>query len=269
MQTELTIANTQLKAIIVDDEAGSRENTRTLLSDHCPEIEVVACADSASSAREMIAETEPDIIFLDIQMPGENGFDLLGTITTNNLFVVFITAHDHYGIQAVKASAVDYLLKPLSPLELRNAVGRVHALHSQRQSIRTSLDVYRESLAELTSSLLRGTAMEKIVFPTNEGLVIGEIKDVIRIESTNHYTMVYRADSPKLMLSKSLREFEDVLDNRQFVRIHNSHVINMAYLQRFSRKDGGFVEMTDGTHLPVSRRRQELLLEMIRTYKCV
>lgn len=269
MQTELTIANTRLKAIIVDDEAGSRENTRTLLACHCPEVEVAGCADSAESARQMITENKPDIIFLDIQMPGENGFDLLNTIADHNLFVVFITAHAHYGIQAVKASAVDYLLKPLSPLELRNAVDRVRTLHSRQLNSRASLDIYRESLTELARSMHKGMAMEKIVFPTNEGLVIEDVKNVMRIESTSHYTTVYRSNASGLMLSKSLREFEDVLDNQRFVRIHNSHIINMAFLQRFSRKDGGFVEMTDGTHIPVSRRRQELLLEMIRTYKCV
>lgn len=258
-----------LTSVIVDDEKYSRGNLAFLLQTYCPEIQVVAEAPSVETAMKVIGDTHPDVVFLDIQMPKASGFDLLESIEDRDFLVVFVTAHDDYGVKAIKASAVDYLLKPVSIQELREAVDKLLALHDKRIHSPDSTDIYQEALAELVSSLRGSSFPQKIVLPTSEGLIVEELGNIIRLESDNYYTTIIRQGAPNIFLAKTLKEFEVALEERQFVRVHNSHIINMTYLQKFDKRDGGYVVMADGSKIPVSRRRQGLLLEKLKIYRRV
>lgn len=258
-----------LTSVIVDDEQQSRGNLAFLLQTYCPEIEVIAEAPTVETAMRVIKDRRPDVLFLDIEMRKESGFDLLESIEGRDFLVVFVTAHNNYGVKAIKASAVDYLLKPVSIDELREAVDRLLALHHRRELAPDSTDIYQEALAELVNSLRGGSFPQKIVLPTSEGLIVEELGNIIRLESDNYYTTIIRHGAPNIFLAKTLKEFELALEERMFVRVHNSHIINMAYLQKFDKRDGGYVVMADGSKIPVSRRRQGLLLEKLNVYRRV
>lgn len=259
----------RLTSIIVDDEKHSRGNLAYLLQTYCPEITVIAEAQSVETARKVIEDEHPDVVFLDIQMPKANGFDLLDAIEHRDFLVVFVTAYDNYGVRAIKASAVDYLMKPVSIRELREAVDKLLAMHDKREMAPDAFAIYQEAIAELAQSLQGGSFPQRIVLPTSEGLIVEELANIIRLESDNYYTTIIRHGAPNIFLAKTLKEFEMALEERQFVRVHNSHIINMGYLQRFDKRDGGYVIMADGSKIPVSRRRQALLLEKLKIYRRV
>ena len=258
-----------LTALVVDDEEHSRRNLSSYLLTYCPEVEVIAEASSASLAKRLIEERQPDAIFLDIQMPQENGFDLLSTLENPDLLVVFVTGHDSYGVQAIKASAVDYLLKPVSIRELKEAVEKLLRLYQGRQQNHAGLDVYRESLSELAQTLKSNALPQRIVLPTNEGLIIESFENLIRLEADSYCTIVVRKNSPKILLAKTLKEFEGILDSERFVRVHHSHIVNMSFMEKFDKRDGGSVVMTDGTRIAVSRRRHALLIGKLKTFSWI
>ena len=256
-----------LRALVVDDEEHSRRNLSQHLRTYCPEIEVIAEADCVSNARQCIGREQPDVVFLDIHMPGENGFDLLGSLEDRDFLLVFVTAHDSYGIQAIKASAVDYLLKPICLEELRSSVQKLLRLQEMRNDQRSpAMDVYRESLAELAHALKTNTHPRKIVLPTSEGLIIESVENIIRLEADRSYTFVVRKNAPKILLAKTLKEFESALDPGNFVRLHHSHIVNLLCVQQFDKRDGGYVVMADGARVPVSRRRHSRLVESLKTF---
>lgn len=259
-----------LTALVVDDEDHSRRNLLSYLQTYCPEVEVVAEASSALAAKQLIEEQQPDALFLDIHMPHESGFDLLSDLANPDLLVVFVTGHDSYGVQAIKASAVDYLLKPVSIQELKRAVEKLLRLYYERNQGHTPLnEVYRESLAELAQALKSNALPKKIVLPTSEGLIVESLENLIRLEADSYCTAVVRKNSPNLLLSKTLKEFEGVLDPEHFVRVHHSHIINMSFLEKFDKRDGGYVVMADGSRVAVARRRHSLLIEKLKTFSWI
>lgn len=256
-----------LRALIVDDEEHSRRNLSEYLDTYCPEVKVIAEASSVAGARRHIDQKQPDVVFLDIHMPGANGFDLLDSIEDREFLLVFVTAHDSYGIQAIKASAVDYLLKPVSIDDLCCSVEKLLRLHEASRTRRNSeIDVYRESLTELARALRTDTLPRKIVLPTSEGLIIESVDNIIRLEADRSYTVVIRKNAPKILLAKTLKEFESALDPEMFIRLHHSHIVNLLCVQRFDKRDGGYVVMADGTRVPVSRRRHTRLVDSLKTF---
>lgn len=258
-----------LTSVIVDSEKRSRNNLTLLLQDHCPEIHVIAQAPSEGTAVKVIQENQPDVVFLDVQTPQATGLDLLDSIEEQKCLVVFVTAPNHYDAKTIKASALHYLLKPITIQELRQAVEQLLTLHHKRENAPNSLHTYQRSFTELVSSLHGTPFPQKIVLPTSEGLIIEDLGNIIRLESDNYYTTIIRQGAPNIFMAKTLKEFELALEERQFVRVHNSHIINMAYMQKFDKRDGGYVVMSDGAKIPVSRRRQSLLLEKLKIYRRV
>ena len=250
-------------ALIVDDEKQSIVNLSALLSEYCPEIRIIDTARSAEAARELIASTRPDILFLDIRMPGENGFDLLESLADHSLILIFVTAFNHYAIQAIRASAFDYIMKPVSVRELKRAVDRaIQTCQKRKEPEYRSL--YGKLLQNLTASICDGKPLQHIALPTSEGLIIQEMSKIIRLEADGSYTTIIREGENNLVLSRPLREFELILDPTMFARIHNSHMINIAYLHKYDRKDGGYAVMKDTSRIPVSRRRTPQFLEWIQ-----
>lgn len=255
----------KLTALIVDDEASGRENLAHLLATHCPEIDVLATASSGEQALLIVDAYQPDVIFLDIQMPEMDGFTFLESLKEHNFSVVFVTAHDNYGIQAVKASAVDYLLKPLSIPELQAAVQKLQEIHQAKHANPGFQQNYEDSINELVKSLLEKKAPQKLTLPHSHGFTLVDMAQIIRLEADDNYTWVYVQGMPAIHMPRTMKYVESTLRGDMFIRIHRSHVINLAFLQTFSKSDGGYVVMQDDSRIPISRRRLARFLQRIET----
>ncbi len=254
----------KLRAIIVDDEYHGRENLALLLKNYCPEIMLLGMADSAKQARELLAEHQPEVVFLDIQMPNEDGFTFLESVEERNFSVVFVTAYDAYGIKAVKASAADYLLKPVSVNELKGAIKKLVSLHGNKQKAPELEQSYRASMDALIKDLSSQQLPQTLTLPMSNGFKMVPIKNILRIEADDNYTHVHVHQEKSLVVAKTLKHFEGILDNNHFCRIHRSHIINLEYIKSFSKQDGGIVELTDETRLPISRRRLPEFLRLVQ-----
>lgn len=249
----------QIKAIIIDDEKSARETLSGLLSLYCEEVSVIAEAASISTGIDVIQKNQADLVFLDIKMSGGTGFDILEKLKEINFDIIFTTAYDRYALKAIKFSALDYLLKPINPDELIAAIAKV----KKRKGIHQ--DQYVQNLRGLNEQLKNpGVKLHRIALSTSSGLVMVEIKDIIRCEGYKNYTTFYLADHQKIVVSKTLKEYENLLDPDDFMRIFQSHLVNLNYVKRYIRGLKGQVEMADGSILPISREKKIKLLEKLK-----
>ena len=240
-----------MDAIIIDDEKHCRHVLSLLLARHCPEVNVVAeCADGIT-ALTLIDQLQPQLLFLDIEMPGMNGFELLERCTTSALAVVFTTAYNEYAIQAIRHSALDYLLKPIDKNELMQAVSR-----ARKQSNKDS-----GNIEKLMGLLREKKTSEPVALSTLGGLIIIDTDDLLYCESNGPYTNFLFLEQKPILVSKTLKEVEEVLVTRNFLRVHNSFLINMKYVQKYLNGNGGDVVMKNGKVIPVSRGKKTFFLE--------
>lgn len=245
-----------IRAIIIEDEKKSRETLRGLLDRFCKNVVIIAEAEGYRAGLDMIKEYHPDVIFLDIQMPDGSGFRLLEEIDKVDFEIIFTTAFDQYAIKAIKYSALDYLLKPIDPEELANAIKKVELKKSGthvNKHIRVLLDNIRTPESE----------SQKIVLSTSDKIHIVEVSKIIRCESDNYYTNFFLNDGKKILISKTLKENEELLSGHNFIRPHKSHLINLDYVKSFNRDEGGYILMKDESKIPVSRRKRERILEIL------
>ena len=243
-------------AIIIDDEINLQQTLEILLHQNCPDIKLCGKANSAKAGRELLKNNQVDIIFLDISMPLENGFDFLASIPKENYSIIFTTAHEEYALKAIKANAIDYLLKPINPAELRDAVNKAISFFNLRNQKEEAQKVYNESLNNLTQQMQNGLQqITKITVVEKLGFRIVELKSVMYFEADSNYTIIHLSDLDKVVSSKSLGEYEKILDSSIFFRIHKSTIINLDFLKGFSSYQGYFVILEDNTKLPISRRR--------------
>jgi two-component system LytT family response regulator len=245
-----------LKAIIIEDEKRSRETLRGLLNLYCKNVTIVAEADGVQSGLKAIADFNPDVLFLDIQMPDGSGFKLLESLENINFSIIFTTAYDQFAIKAIKFSAIDYLLKPIYPDDLVAAVEKAEEFQDVRNTKR-NVEVLLENIKRPE------TDPPKIILSTAERINVVQIKDIIRCESDNYYTFFYFTNGKKLLVSKTLKENEELLSEHNFIRPHKSHLVNALYIKSYNKKDGGYIVMTDGSEVPVSRRKKEKIIEII------
>jgi two-component system LytT family response regulator len=246
-----------MRALIVDDEKFCRDNLQILLSDYCPEVNKIELASNAEEARGKIEESNPDILFLDIMMPSENGFDLLKSLNRKPKSIVFTTAHNEYALQAIKAEAIDYLEKPINIDDLQNAVSKA----SKRSSQASNAD---EIVKQVLKEISKKSEEEKLAIPMREGFELIDIKNIVHLEASESYTMIYLSDGKRIVSSKNIKVYEDKLDSDVFFRTHKSHIINVKHhLVRFNRVDGNSAVMTNGKHVPISRRKLQSFLEEI------
>jgi two-component system LytT family response regulator len=250
----------KLKTIIVDDEQDAVNFISSIIGEYCPSLEVVAMANNIIQGISAINDKKPDLLFLDVEMPNGNGFDLLAQFPEKDFDVVFITAFNHYAIKAIKFSAVDYILKPININEFIEAVSRVIKKRSERHS------QGNESIKILMENL-RTSPPSRMAIPTADGMEYLNPKDIIRIEADRSYSWFYLAGSRKILVSKHLKEFQELLSDRNFFRAHNSHLVNLKYVKKYIRKEGGYIEMTDGAMIPVSRNRKDLFLAHMAKFK--
>lgn len=245
-----------IKAVIVEDEKKSRETLSGLLKLCCKDLQVVAEADGVYSGIDIIREYVPDVVFLDIQMPDGSGFKLLEKTQDLNYEVIFTTAYDQFAIKAIKYSALDYLLKPIFPDDLINAVEKLKKKIGSK-NVRDNIDVLLHNLKRPE------TDPPRIVLSTAEKLHVVATDDIIRCESDNYYTIFYFTNGKKLMVSKTLKENEEMLAEYNFIRPHKSHLVNLKYVTGMNKTDGGSIVMSDGSEVPVSRRKREKITEIL------
>jgi two-component system LytT family response regulator len=246
-----------IRSIIVDDEQHCTNRLADLLNKYCKNtVQVVGTFDSVEKALIGINELKPELVFLDVQLHELTGFELLEQIPQIDFEVIFTTAYDNYAIKAFKFSAVDYLLKPVDPDDLLQAIDKLQKVLQQHD--------LSDKFNTLFHNLKSGNGVsKKITVPTSKGLMFLPINDIIRCESDVNYTTIFMKDKKQLMVAKTLKEFDDMLADHQFFRIHNSHLINLDYIKSYHKGKGGYVTLSDNTSLEVSTRRKDLFLKKI------
>ncbi len=252
-----------IKVVIIDDEQDAVNSIELIINEYCPNVEIVGKAYSASEGRKEILKHQPNLVFLDVEMPRGSGFDLLEMMPDRNFEVIFITAYNHFAIRAFKYSAIDYILKPIDIDEFIEAVAKAEKriLENQSNSKNNSGGRY-----DVLMDNVKTPKPTKISVPTSEGQVYLEVQDISRIEAEGGYSILYTLSEGKMLVSKNLKEFETTLEDNDFFRTHNSYLINLAYVKKYVIKDGGYILMTDNTMVPLSRRRREYFLEEMRKY---
>lgn len=247
----------KITALLVDDEASGRSILRTMLSEFCPEVEILGEAGSAKEGAEAVRRLRPDLVFLDVQMPVASGFAMLEMLGGVEFQVIFTTAHDQYAIQAIRNAALDYLLKPLDIAELQQAVARMHKLLGPEQPT-------PEQVSHLLDNIRHASAgPKKVGLPSADGLVFVNVADIIRAEADGSYTRVVLRGGEQYLISRNLKGIESLLDPTTFFRVHHSHLINLGAVKRYIRGKGGQVVLEDGSVVDVSVRRRDAFLERL------
>ncbi len=255
------------RAIIIDDEINVREVLELLLARYCKNVEVVALASSASEGRELLKLHSADFIFLDISMPKEDGFTFLNSIHKENYCIIFVTAHEDYSLRALKASAIDYLLKPITPQDLIDAVSKAVQHRELLQSREQEKSIYQESLKNLNENINEESKhITKITVAEQFGFQLVNTSDIMYLEADSNYTILHLSGLKKIVASRTMGDFEKILDQPAFFRIHKSIIININFLKAYSSYQGNFVELNDGTSLSISRRRLNDFREAINHF---
>ncbi|WP_347921773.1 LytTR family DNA-binding domain-containing protein [Pontimicrobium sp. SW4] len=243
------------RAILIDDEVNSLEILEYELLNLNRDIEIVAKCSDARKVANIIESEKPNLVFLDIEMPWLSGFEVLDQLTYLDFNLVFVTAYNQYAIKAFKYLAYDYLLKPVNGTELKNTLERIDTKSNnlQKEELKSILNLLTENNLKL----------ERIPFPTQKGIEFIRVNDIIRFQADSNYTEIHTTDSKKTTISKTLKSIEELLDKNQFIRVHQSHLINLSKLASYIKEDGGYLKMLDNSIVPLSRSRKSLFLERI------
>lgn len=245
-----------ITAIIIDDEMKGRIALRQKIKNYCPDVALLGEACDGNEGLQLIEQVQPNIVFLDIEMPIMNGFDMLQQLEKKQFHLIFTTAYDRYAIKAIRFAAFDYLLKPVDIEELRNAIEKIKEEKLQHNT--------GQRLEVLEYNLKNKYALNKIAISTKDGLHLFNINDIIHIEAQSNYTVFSFTNSPRLTVSKTLKEFEELLPSDLFFRPHHSHMINLHYVKRYIKGDGGQIEMQNGDFVDVSRKKKEDFLKLLK-----
>ena len=251
-----------MNVVIIDNESKFRETLKNLLDLYCPTVQVMGEAHGVESGVALIEKLQPQLVFLDIQMDDGTGLDLLNAIPDRAFEVIFITAYDEFALDAIKLSALDYLLKPIDPDELICAINKAKASLSRQEN---QLH-YAQLKALLQNVGSDGKNKKKIVLKDVENVYLVEISEIIRCEAAGSYTQFHLTETRKIMVSKNLREYENTLKPYGFYRSHHSHLFNIHQLDRYDKSLGGSLVMKDGSQIPVSVRRKEPLLRLLTEF---
>jgi two-component system LytT family response regulator len=243
-----------IKAVIIDDETYLREMIRNMLADYFPEIEVAGEADSVGSGVEIIKQKKPELVFLDIEIKGGEGFNILEKLSIKDFKVIFITAFNEFAIKAIKFSAIDYILKPVDEKEFTAAVKRALS-EIEKPILQKQIENFFNNYNNMQN--------KKLVLRTSEDIHIVNINDIVRCEADNSYTTFFISDGEKIVISKGIKEYSELLEEYGFIRPHQSHLVNLNFVKRLDKSDGGFLIMKDGKEVPVSTRRKQNLLQIL------
>lgn len=248
-----------LSAIIVDDEYNAIEALDKSLSQHCPQVKIVGKAQSADEGYQLILQFQPDLVFLDIQMSTSSGFDLLARFSKPDFKVIFVTAFDFYALNAIKFSALDYLLKPVAPLELKEAVAKA------------IFQIKEKKLTDDLKNLIRNlqnprSRKNKINISTQKGIELVEIDDLIRCEAVNGFTIMHLNTRKEIVSSKDLKFYQEILEEYDFFRVHDTHLVSYHHIIRVQNIDGGILLMSDTSEVPIARRRKPDFNEWLKNH---
>lgn len=245
-----------IRTVLVDDEKNSLIIMQKLLEKHVPNVEVVATAQSVNEGIEVINEQKPDLVFLDISMPDGDGFEVLEKVEHNNFQVIFSTAYDQYAIRAFEVAALHYILKPVKPEDLIEALKRFEEA-SKDNDLSDKIKVLNGALKN---------APQRLVLPTSNGMHIIDIEEIVRCESSNNYTTFFLTNKQKIVVSKSIQLYEQMLSVSHFCRIHNKHLVNLKFITKYVKGRGGHVLLNDGSKIDVSDGRKKNFLEKLSEY---
>ena len=240
-------------AIIIDDVPQARKTLQQDLEIYCPEIKLIGTAEGVVSGAKLLKKERPTILFLDIQMKDGSGFDLLDVLPAINFHVIFTTASDAFAIKAFRYAAIDYLLKPIDPEELIEAV----------EKAKNTPATASESFDLLKTTIQEKVTPKKLALHTQEKIHITPIADIVRCASNGNYTQFYFSNGEKLLVTKTLKEYDKLLSQNNFLRVHQSHLVNPDHIKAFLKIDGGYLKMVDGAEVPVSSRKKGMVLEVI------
>jgi len=246
-----------MKIIIIDDEQKGRESLQKLLEIYCKDVEVVAVASNIEEAYQLIGFHKPHVVFLDIEMPGGNGFMLLDKFPERNFKVIMTTAFEDYAIKAVKHHAFDYLLKPIDIDELKVAVD------TAKKDMGKQTASQSPNPGAASSALQRLTFSGRIALPVKDGIFYLPVSDIVRVESDGGYSTFYTKDGSKYLVARNLKDYEDILPEKKFFRVHKSHLINVDKVKKYIRTDGNFIEMEDGSVVEIARRKKDEFLQLM------
>jgi len=243
-----------LRTIIIDDEYSVRKALEKLINRYCPRVRIVAEAEGVESGAKAIKKHHPDLILLDIKMDDGTGFDLLKQLEPVDFKVIFITAYDQYAIKAIKFSALDYLLKPVDPDELTTAIAKAEKL---------LINELNQQLGALEDNILdKDRSKKKIILKTFDHIHLVKLIDIVYCESNDNYTNFHMLNKKKILVSNTLKEYDEMLTDSGFFRVHKSFLINMSHIDRFDRSEGGYIVLSNETRVPVASRKKEQLLEL-------
>lgn len=245
----------KIKAVIIDDEVNNCNYLSSLLNEYCPKISIEGTAHNASSGIQLINEIKPRLVFLDIKMPGGSGFDMLKAIPHRDFEVIFVTAFDQYAIKAIRFCAFDYLLKPINLLELQEAVARVS------DKIMDAHNGINEKWQMLEAN--QKGEDKSIALPSQERVLFVKTKEITRCQGESNYTFVFLSNGEKVLVSRTLKDFEELLNDEGFIRVHQSHLVNKHHVKSFEKGDGGYLKMLNNDSVPVSRMRKENVLKTL------
>lgn len=252
-----------ITAVLIDDDSNLRDGMRGLLAFYAPDIAIIGEAEDVANGVIAIDKLKPQVIFLDIQLNDGTGFDVLEQIAAKNgkttSHIVFLTAHEQYAIKAFRFSALDFLLKPVDPDELQIVITKIRTIIEKKDSYE-HIDLLLENIRKKVDNFKR------IALTTSEGIHLFDISDIIRCEGEDNYTTFYIKNNKPVVISKTLKEYEEMLAEYGFERIHQKHLININYLKSYVKRDGGYVVMADNVQLPISQRKKERLQELIKAF---
>jgi len=248
-----------LKAIIVDDEIDCCETIAELLQSFCPEVEVTGIYHNGAEALPAILQRQPDLVFLDVEMPKMNGFEMLEQLPQVNFDIIFTTSYDQYALKAIRFSAIDYLLKPVDRSELQKAVQKI--VQRAQRTISKQVEILMQRIHQPPKSI------SKIALPTMEGLQMIPVDSIISCESDGNYTILLLKNGKKPVVSTPLKEIEEVLEDHSFVRVHRSYLVNLNEVEKYVKGEGGYLIMSDGSSIDVSRNKKEVLLKKLLPHK--
>ncbi|MCB0630791.1 MAG: LytTR family DNA-binding domain-containing protein [Saprospiraceae bacterium] len=242
-----------IRVVIVDDEAATRSLLRRFFQDFFPEVELLGEADCVSQGVELLKKTSPDLLFLDIQMPDGSGFDLLHHFKQPDFKLIFITAYDQFALKAFQYNAIDYLLKPLEPQSLRDAINKV--LERSDIPLQPRINGLRE--------VMENRQANRIALSSAEGYAFYELSEIVRLESSGNYTTFYIQDGQRTTVAKTIKEYETLLPAENFYRVHQSHIVSLKHVRKVLKEDNGVAVMVDGSKVPISRRKKDTFLTLL------
>ncbi|MEQ1675590.1 MAG: LytTR family DNA-binding domain-containing protein [Chitinophagaceae bacterium] len=248
-----------IRCVLIDDESNSLEMMEWLLKTYCPQVKIEAMCNAAAKGIEAINKYKPDLVFLDIEMPHMNGFDMLEQFDKLSFDVVFCTAYDQFAIRAFKYSALNYLLKPVDPEDLKETIRRIE----EKKTAPSKEQI--ELLFQNIRQTVKPTA-QRIALTTGDGMIFVPTQDILYCQAESNYTNVVLAGGKKIMVSKVLKDIDEALAGPDFFRIHNSFLVNLNHISKFVRGDGGYVIMEDGTTVSISRSRRQEFMELFEKF---